>query len=162
MPPHYSPTFPNLPPHSTNTPFPPCHFPLLIHLSHLPSSLLSYLFQLTSLPTANRHLQSSNFLSLGRQGKHVWLIVRQPLTKAGWWDAPLALWDLTKAISTPLNLQTAQDHSLFRQSLPYILVFREHRPPLLPPPPKKISDFQQTPKILKSVILNPILSFTIN
>ena len=31
---------------------------------------------------------------LGGQGKHVWLIIRQLPTKAGWWDAPLALWNL--------------------------------------------------------------------
>ena len=40
-------------------------------------------FQLTPLPTTNRHLQNSNLLSLSRQGKHMWLIVRQPLMKAG-------------------------------------------------------------------------------
>ena len=34
---------------------------------------------------------------LGRQGKHVWLIVRQ-LPKTSWWDAPLALQDLAEAI----------------------------------------------------------------
>ena len=99
VPPHYSPTLPNLSPHSTHTPFPPYHFTPVIHLSHLPNSLLSHLSQLTSLPTTNRHLQNSNLLSLSRQGKHMWLIVRQPLMKAGWWDAPLALWDLTETIS---------------------------------------------------------------
>ena len=97
--PHYSPTFLTLPPHSTHTPFPPCHPTLLTHLSHLPSSLLSHFSELTSLPTTSRNLQYNNILSLGRQGKHVWLIVRQPLMKAGWWDAPLALRDLAKAIS---------------------------------------------------------------
>ena len=35
---------------------------------------------------------------LGRQGKHVWLIARQLPMKAGWWDAPLTLWDLAKTI----------------------------------------------------------------
>ena len=30
--------------------------------------------------------------------KHVWLIVRHSPMKAGWWDAPLALRDLAKAI----------------------------------------------------------------
>ena len=68
----------------------PCHLTPLIHISHLPSSLLSHLCQLTSLPTTNKFHQDSNILSLGRQGTHVWLIVRQPLMKAGWWDAPLA------------------------------------------------------------------------
>ena len=34
-----------------------------------------------------------------RESKHVWLIVKQPPMKADWWDAPLALWDLAKAIS---------------------------------------------------------------
>ena len=71
VPPDYSPTFPTLLPHSTHTPFPPCHLTPLIHLSHLTSSLLSYLSQLTSLPTTDRHLQNSNVLLLGRQGKHV-------------------------------------------------------------------------------------------
>ena len=39
-----------------------------------------------------------NFLTcpLGRQGKHVWSIVRQPPIKTGWWDAPLTLWDLAE------------------------------------------------------------------
>ena len=36
---------------------------------------------------------------MGRQGKHTWLLVRQLIITAGWWDAPLALWDLAKAIS---------------------------------------------------------------
>ena len=31
---------------------------------------------------------------LGEVGRHVWLIVGQVPMKAGWWDAPLALWDL--------------------------------------------------------------------
>ena len=97
--PHYSPALPNLFPYSTHTPFPPCHSTPVIHLSHLPSSLLFHLSQLPSLPAANRHLQNSNLLSLSRQGKNVWLIVRRPLMKAGWWDPPLALWDLAKAIS---------------------------------------------------------------
>ena len=92
-------------------PFPPCYLTPLIHLSHLPSSQLSYLSQLTSLPTTNRYLQNSNLLSLGRQDKQVWLIVRQPLMKAGWWDAPLALCDLAEAIInrniyTPLCLKS--------------------------------------------------------
>ena len=78
-------TFPPLRPcHLTI--FPPCQLTLLIHFSHFPGSLLSYLSQLTSLPTANIHLQNSNVLSLGRQGKHVWLIVRQWLMKGVWWD----------------------------------------------------------------------------
>ena len=84
VPPHYSPTLPNLSPYST---FPPCHSTPVIHLSHLPSSLLSHLSQLTSLPATNRHLQNSSLLSLSRQGKHARLIVRRPLMKAGWWDA---------------------------------------------------------------------------
>ena len=56
--------------------FPPCHLTTLIHLCHLPSSLLSHHSQLTSLPTTDKFLHNSNVLSLGRQGKHVWLIVR--------------------------------------------------------------------------------------
>ena len=35
---------------------------------------------------------------LGRQDKHMWLVVRQLLMRADWWDAPLTLWDLAKAI----------------------------------------------------------------
>ena len=91
MPPHYSPTFPTLP-----------HLTPLIHCSHLPSSLLSHLSQLTYLATTNRCFQNGNVLSLGRQGKYVWLIVRQPLMKAGWWDAPVALRDLAEAINMTL------------------------------------------------------------
>ena len=56
--------------------------------------------------------------------------------------------------SPPLNLQTVQA-PLFRQSPPYILVFRAH-----PPPKNQI--FQLTPKTLKLFILNPILSFKSN
>ena len=37
------------------------------------------------------------------KGKHVWLIVRQPLMKAGWWEAPLTLRDLAEAISINFN-----------------------------------------------------------
>ena len=35
---------------------------------------------------------------IGRQGKHVWLIVRQLPMKAGWWDALIVLRDLARAI----------------------------------------------------------------
>ena len=83
-------------------PLPPCHLTPPIHFSHLSSSLLSRLFQLTYLPTTNRCFQNGNVLSLGRQGKYVWLIVRQPLMKAGWWDAPVALRDLAEAINMTL------------------------------------------------------------
>ena len=55
--------------------FPPGHLTTLIHLCHLPSSLLSHHSQLTSLPTTNKFLHNSNALSLGRQGKYMWLIV---------------------------------------------------------------------------------------
>ena len=34
----------------------------------------------------------------GRQSKHVWLTVRQLSMEAGWWEAPLALRDLTEVI----------------------------------------------------------------
>ena len=81
---HYSPTLTNLSPHSTHTPFPPYHFTPVIHLSHLPSSLLSHLSQLISLPTTNRHLQNNNLLPLSKQGKRVSPVVRWPLMKAGW------------------------------------------------------------------------------
>ena len=85
IPPNYSPTLPSLSPRSAHTRFPPCCFTPVIYLSDLPGSRLSHLSQLTSLPTTNRHLQNSNLLSLSRQGKHMWLIVRRPLMKAGWW-----------------------------------------------------------------------------
>ena len=100
-------TFPPLRPcHLTILPpFPPCHLTPPIHLSHLPSSLLSHRSQLTSLPPTNRCLQDGNVLSLGRQGKHVWLIIRQPLMKAGWWEAPLTLRDLAEAISPTKLIQ---------------------------------------------------------
>ena len=86
---------------------------LFSHLSHLATSLNSYTFPtfpVTTLqpfpahlpPTANKSCQNRNVISLGRQGKHVWLIVRQPLMKAGWWDAPLSIRDLAKAISVTL------------------------------------------------------------
>ena len=88
-------------PHHTFPPFPPCHlttllpcylttipplrpchhFTSLIHLSHLSSSLLSYLFQLPTFPTTNRSRQNNNVLPLGRQDKHVRLIVMQLLIK---------------------------------------------------------------------------------
>ena len=105
VPPHYSPSLPNLSPYSTHTPFPPCHSTPVIHLSHLPNSLLSHLSQLTYLPTTNRYLQNRNLLSLSKQGKHVSLIVRRPLMKAGWWDAPFAPWDLSEAISITEDIQ---------------------------------------------------------
>ena len=110
-------TFPPLRPwHLTILPpFPRCHFTPFMHLSHLPSSLLSHLSQLTSLPTTNRYLQNSNVLSLGRQGKHMWLIVRQPLMKAGWWDAPRALRDLAEAVN--IKTQTQTDIKKHRQIL---------------------------------------------
>ena len=83
----------NLPPCHLTTlpPFPTCHLTTLMHLSHISSSLLSCLSQLTTLPTTNRSLKNSNVLPLGRQGKHIRLIVRQLLMKAGWWNAPLVL-----------------------------------------------------------------------
>ena len=80
-------------------PFPPCYFTPLTRLSHLLRSLLSYISQLPSVPTTNRHLQNSNVLSLGKPGKHVWLIVRQPHIKADWLDAPLVLQNLAEGIS---------------------------------------------------------------
>ena len=52
-------------------PFPTCHLTTLMRLSRLPSPVLSYLSQLTNLPTTNRSLQKSKVLPLGRQGKHV-------------------------------------------------------------------------------------------
>ena len=79
--------------------FSTCHLTTLTHLFHLPSSVLSHLSQLTTHPTTNRSLQNSNVSPLGRQGKHVWLIVRQLFMEVGWWDVPLALWDLAEAIS---------------------------------------------------------------
>ena len=66
--------------------FPPYHLTPLINLSHLLSSLLSDVSQLTFLSTTNKPLQNSNVLPLGRQGKHVWLIIRQPFMKIDWWD----------------------------------------------------------------------------
>ena len=66
--------------------FPPYHLTPLINLSHLLSSLLSHVSQLTFLSTTNKPLQNSNVLPLGRQGKHVWLIIRQPFMKIDWWD----------------------------------------------------------------------------
>ena len=91
--------------------FPPCHltttFTHLLHLpsllpsplSHLPSSVLSHLSQLTTLPTTNRSLQNRNVPPPGKHGKHVWLIVRQLFMKAGWWDPPLAFRDLAEAVN---------------------------------------------------------------
>ena len=62
-----------------------------MHLSDLPSSLLSYLSQHTILPT-NRSLQNSNVLPPGREGKHCGMANSHAA-------APLALWDLAEAIS---------------------------------------------------------------
>ena len=100
---HYHPHFPNchlitFPPlrpcHITI--LPPCHLTSPRHLLHLVIPLHSPTF-----PTFPAHY-SPNFPSSPpsqRQGKHVWLIVRQPLIKASWWDAPVVLRDLAKAIS---------------------------------------------------------------
>ena len=107
---HYPPTSPKLP-HITFPPLRPCHLTVLlpsptchltppIHLSYLPSSLISHFFQLTSLEKTNRILQNGNVLSLGRQDKHVWLRVRSGVWDAVW-DAPLTLRDLAEAISKP-------------------------------------------------------------
>ena len=35
---------------------------------------------------------------IGRQSKHMWLIIRQLSIKAGWWGATLTIWNLAKAI----------------------------------------------------------------
>ena len=64
-------------------PFASCQHPPLFtwlpsHFFHLHGSLLSYLSQLTTLPTTNRSLQNRNVLPIGRQGKHVWLIGSYP------------------------------------------------------------------------------------
>ena len=96
-------------------PFSFCHLTPLTQLSHLTTSLQSYTFppsQLTILPSfpahplakTNRNLQNSNLLPLRKQGKHVSLMARWSLImadgcSAGWWDAPLELWDLAEAIS---------------------------------------------------------------
>ena len=95
-------TFPPLRPcHLTVLlPSPTCHLTPPIHLSYLPSSLISRFFQLTSLEKTNRILQNGNVLSLGRQDKHVWLRVRSGVWDAVW-DAPLTLRDLAEAISKP-------------------------------------------------------------
>ena len=87
VPPHYSSNFPTLPPHSSHTRFLPSQ---LMALPPFPPHLS---------PMTNKSLQNSNVLSLGREGKHVWLTVRQPLMKAGWWDPLLALQDLAETIS---------------------------------------------------------------
>ena len=101
----------------TQPTFPHLATSLLSHLSHLATSLPSHLSQLatslpvhlsqfTTFPTTNRSLQIRNVLPLGRQDKHVCLIVRHEswkLMKAGWWGAPLALRDLAKAISITRN-----------------------------------------------------------
>ena len=36
-------------------------------------------------------------LIVARQDKRMWLILRQLSMKAGWWDAPITLWDLVEA-----------------------------------------------------------------
>ena len=95
-------TFPPLRPcHLTVLlPSPTCHLTPPIHLSYLPSSLISHFSQLTSLQKTNRILQNGNVLSRGRQDKHVWLRVRSGVWDAVW-DAPLTLRDLAEAISKP-------------------------------------------------------------
>ena len=70
-------------------------------------------------------------------------------------STPLQKHHLLFLVKPALNLQTVQAPP-FRQS-PYILVF--HDPP---PPSSKNQIFQWTPKILKSFILNTILSFKSN
>ena len=110
--------------------------------SHLPYSLPSCLSQLTTFPTTNRSLQN-NVLPLGRQGKHVWLILRQVTMKAGWWDAPGFKWSnqphypttfpnlpphYAHTPSPPSQLTTS---SLFFLSLPApaLPLFLAHHPP---------------------------------
>ena len=50
--------------------------------------------------TTSRHLLYTNVPLPSREGKHVWLIKRQSLMKAGCWKAPLALRDLAEGISS--------------------------------------------------------------
>ena len=73
----------------------------LTHLSHPPNSPLCHISEPTSPPsTTSRHLLYTNVPLPSREGKHVWLIVRQSLMKAGCWKAPLALRDLAEGISS--------------------------------------------------------------
>ena len=56
------------------------------------NSLSSHCISHISLP---HHASTfSHIYPLGGQGRHVWQIVRQLPMKTGWWDAPLAIWDL--------------------------------------------------------------------
>ena len=52
----------------------------------------------TISPTKRGHRTQGLIRLLDRQGKHMWLIVMQLPMKTGWWDAPLALWDLAERI----------------------------------------------------------------
>ena len=94
-------------------PFPPWHLTPLTHLSQLATQLNSHTFPtfpayycptFPSSPLSQWLVDTSNivtFFHLGRQGRHMWLIVRQPLIKVGWWEAPLTLRNLAEAISKP-------------------------------------------------------------
>ena len=55
-------------------------------------------------PIIWRHRKQGLTHLLGRQDKHVWLVVKQLRMKVGWWDAPLKLRELAKAISKTLAL----------------------------------------------------------
>ena len=61
--------------------------------------------QASSFPSITSGTQELT-LPLGRQGKHMLLIVRQLSVIAGWWDVLLAHWNLAKAI-TITTLTTA-------------------------------------------------------
>ena len=65
----------------------PCHYPstfstFTAYYPHLPFSLLSHLSQFNTFSDTNRSLQD-NVLPLGRQGKHVRLIIRQLTMQTG-------------------------------------------------------------------------------
>ena len=61
--------------------------------------------RITSSPFIRGHrTKGLTHLLLGRQGKHVWLIVRHLSIKAGWWDAPFMLQHLAKSICKKMML----------------------------------------------------------
>ena len=52
-------------------------------------------------PIISGHRTQGQTYVPGGQDKHVWLVVKQLLMTASWWDAPLVLLDLAVAISIP-------------------------------------------------------------
>ena len=94
-----------------------------------------YTHTASSLPSITPETHRLTCL-LVRQGKHVWLIVRQPSIKPAWINTSLTLWDLAKAIF----LNIARNKDTFLQ---YYLQLAQNPAPITPPPSLKNTVFQK-------------------